>query len=143
MNIACDDLSFGLVIDSNETGHCAFISQISTRRTCSVVKNFKSHKSACKNFKGFYIIAINDRPYFDKDDIIDRLCTLSNDNAINFERTVAFDHHLLADERWRNHEELYLYTPPPLPHPDSHATEDFSPDLSIEDIQHITALHSF
>ena len=59
----------------------------------------KSHKAVRKNLKGFYIVAINDRPYFDKDDIIDRLCTLSNDNVINFEITVAFDHRLLADER--------------------------------------------
>ena len=29
-----------------------------------------------------------------------------------------------------------------MPHPDSPATEDFSPDLSIEDIRHIAALHS-
>ena len=102
----------------------------------------KSHKAVRKNLKGFYIVAINDRPYFDKDDIIDRLCTLSNDNVINFEITVAFDHRLLADERWRNLEELDLYTPTPLPHPDSPATEDFSSDLSIEDIRHIAALHS-
>ena len=59
------------------------------------------------------------------------------------ERTVTYDHHLRADERWHNHEELDLYTLPPLPLSYSHATEDFSPDLSIEDIQHITALHSF
>ena len=30
-----------------------------------------------------------------------------------------------------------------MPHPDSPATKDFSPNLSIEDIRHIAALHSF
>ena len=134
INITCDDSTFGLKIDSDETSNRAFISQISPKRTGSVVQHFKSHKAARKNLKGFYIVAINDRPCFDKDDIIDPLCTLSNDHAINFEITVAFDHRLLADERWRNLEELDLYTPPLLPHPNSPATEDFSPDLSIEDI---------
>ena len=142
INITCDDSTFGLVIDSDETSHCAFINQISTKRTCSVVKHFKSHKSACKNLKGFYIAAINDHLCFDKDDIIDRLCTLSNDNAINFELKVAFDHRLLIDECWRNREESDLYTPSPLSQPDSPATKDFSPDLSIEEIRHIAALHS-
>ena len=108
----------------------------------NVVKHFKIHKSGRKNLKGCYIVAINDCPCFDKDDIIDRLCTLSADNAINFELTVAFDHRLRADKSWRNLEELDLYKPPPLPHSHSPATEDFSPDLSIEDIRHITTLHS-
>ena len=67
--------------------------------------------------------------------------SISNDNAINFEITVAFDQRLLADEHWRNLEELDLYTPPPLPHPDSPATTDFSPALSIEYIRYIAALH--
>ena len=49
---------------------------------------------------------------------------------------------MLADERWRNLEELDLYTPLHLPHPDAPANEDFSPDLSIKDIRHIAALHS-
>ena len=143
INIACDDSTFGLVIDSDETSYRAFISQISTRRSCSVVKHFKSHKSARKHLKGFYIVAINNRPCFDKEDIIDCLCTLTNDNAINFELTVAFDHPLLADERWCNLEELDLYTPPPLPHPDYPATEDVSPDHSIKDICYIAALYSY
>ena len=102
INIMCDDSTFGLVIDSDETSHHAFISQISTKRTCSVVKHFNSHKSAWKHLKDFYIVAINDRPSFDTVDIIDRLCKLPTESAINFELTVAFDHRLLADERWRN-----------------------------------------
>ena len=77
-----------------------------------------------------------------KNDIIDRLCKLSNDHAINFEITVAFDHRLLVDERWRNLEELDLYTSPPLPYPDSPATEYLFSDLLIENIRHIMALHS-
>ena len=55
---------------------------------------------------------------------------------------LIFDHCLLADERWRNLKELDLYTSPSLPHPDFPATEDFSGDLSIDDIRHIAALHS-
>lgn len=140
INITCDDSTFGLTIDSDETSNRAFISKISSKRTGSVVKHFKFHNAARKNLKGFYIVAINDRPCFEKDYFIDRLCTLSNNHAINFEITVAFDHCLLADERWRSLEELDLYTPPQLPHPDSPATDDFSPDLLIEDICHIATL---
>ena len=125
INISCDDLTFGLVIDSNETSHIAFISRISTKITGSVVKYFKSNKSARKNFKRFYIVAKYDRPCFNKDYFIDCLCTLSTDNAINFEGTVAFDHRLFVDERWRNLDDLDLYTPPPLPHSYSPATKDF------------------
>ena len=102
----------------------------------------KSHKSACKNLKGFYIVAINDRHCFDKNDSIDLLCTLSTDNAINFQIIVAFDYCPLADERWRNLEEFDLYTLPPLHHLDFSANEDFYIDLSIEDIRHIASLHS-
>ena len=42
----------------------------------------------------------------------------------------------------RKLEEFDLYKPPSLPHLDSPATDDFSLELSIEDICHIAALHS-
>ena len=135
-------MTFGLVIAADETSNRAFINQISTKKSCSVVKHFKTHKAACKHHKGFYVVAINDRPCFEKDDVIDRLCDLSNDHAINFEITVAFDQRLLANKRWRNLEELDIYTPHNLPHPDAPDNEGFSPYLSIEDIRHIAALHS-
>ena len=140
--ITCEDTTFGLHIEADETSNRAFIDKISTKRSLSVVKHFKTHKKASKNLKGYYVVAINDRPCFEKDDVIDRLCALSNDNAVNFELTVAFDQRLLAHERWRNLEELDLYTPHNLPHPDAPDDEDYSPDLTIEDIRHIAALHS-
>ena len=72
------------------------------QKRCSIVKHFKSHKPACKLLKGFYIVAINDRPFFDKDGIIDCLSTILNENAIDFEIAVPFDQRLLANNHWRN-----------------------------------------
>ena len=90
---------------ADETSNHGFINQISTKKSCSVAKHFKTHKAACKHLKGFYVDAINDCSCFEKDDIIDRLCDLFNEIVINFELTVAFDQRLLADERWCNLEE--------------------------------------
>ena len=62
--IKCEDSTFGLVIAVDETSNRAFINQISTKKSCSVVKHIKTHKAACKHLKGFYVVAINDGPYF-------------------------------------------------------------------------------
>ena len=85
---------FGLGIDSDKTSHRAFIiSQISTKRSCTIGKHFKSHISTYNPFKGLYIVTTNAHPYFDKDDdiIVNCLWSLLNDNDINFEFIIAFD----------------------------------------------------
>ena len=107
-----------------------------------MAQHFGSVPKAKKKLIGRYIVAINDRPCFHKDDAVDALCALYNANAVNFTITVANEPKLLAPELWRNLEELDLYTPRRLPSPDPTDEEDHTPDLSLEYIRHIAALHS-
>jgi len=79
IQVTDDDPSFGLALPADELNHQAYITDV--KETSTGVKMYVTHKSTVKNVKGAYLVGINDKKVFGKDDAIAMLWQLHDECA--------------------------------------------------------------
>ena len=74
-----DDPSCGLTLASDELNHHAYVTDVKENSTAD--KMYATHKSTLKNVKGAYLVGINGKRVFGKDDAISMLRQLYDERA--------------------------------------------------------------
>jgi len=59
-----------------------------------------THKSTLKNVKGAYLVGINGKKVFGKDDAISMLCQLCDERAKNLQLELAIERKLSSAKAW-------------------------------------------
>jgi len=71
VKVTDDDTSYGLSLASDELNHCAYVTDVKENSTAD--KMYATHKSTHKNVKEAYLVGINGKRFFGKDDAISML----------------------------------------------------------------------
>jgi len=99
IQVTDDDPSYGLTLASDELNHCAYVTDVKENSTAD--KMYATHKSTLKNVKGAYLVGINGKRAFGKDDAISMLCQLYDERAENLQLELAIERKLSSAETWR------------------------------------------
>jgi len=127
-----DDPSYGLTLESDELNHRAYVSDVKENSTAD--KMYATHKSTLKNIKGAYLVGINGKRVFGKDDAISMLPQLYDERAENRQLELAIERKLSSAETWRAVAEHNIMEPSAIP------DADHQHQLSLADIRCISAI---
>jgi len=127
-----DDPSFGLTLASDELSHRAYVTDVKENSTAD--KMYASHKSTLKNVKGAYLVGINGKKVFSKEDAISMLRQLHDERAENLQLELAIERKLSSAEAWRAVAEHNIMDPSDVPDADHHH------QLTLADIRSISAV---
>jgi len=126
-----DDPSYGLTLASDELNHCAYVTDVKENSTAD--KMYATHKSTLKNVKRAYLVGINGKRVFGKDDAISMLRQLYNERAENLQLELAIECKLSSAETWRAVAEHNIMEPSAVP------GVDHQHQLSLADVCCISA----
>jgi len=127
-----DDPSYGLTLASDELNHRAYVTNVKENSTAD--KMYATHKSTLKNVKGAYLVGINGKTVFGKDDAISMLRQLYDERAENLQLELAIKRKLSSAETWRAVAEHNIMDPSAIP------DADHQHQLSLADIRCISAV---
>jgi len=99
VQVTDDDPSCGLTLATDELNHRAYVTDVKENSTAD--KMHATHKSTLKNVKGAYLVVINGKQVFGKDDAISMLRQLCNERAKNLQLELAIERKLSSAETWR------------------------------------------
>jgi len=132
VQVTDDDPSYGLTLASNELNHRAYVTDVKENSTAD--KLYATHKSTLKNVKGAYLVGINGKRVFGKDDAISMLRQLYDEHAENLQLELAIERKLSSAETWRVVAEHNIMEPSAIP------DADHQHQLSLADICCISAI---
>jgi len=96
VQVTDDDPSYALTLASDELNHRAYVTDVKENSTAD--KMYATHKSTLKNVKGAYLVGINGKRVFGKDDAISMLRQLYDKRAENLQLELAIEHKLSSAE---------------------------------------------
>ena len=131
LTVSCDDPTFGLEIARDITNNRAFIADIKDRSSGS--KLCSSHKATRRKLKGAFIVSIDNKPIFTKDDALSALRELKSKKAPKFSITFAPERYATASQLRKALTEHNILLPDD---PDAETT----PDITPADIRAIASL---
>ena len=102
--VNCKYKTFGLEIKEDRITRRTYDHEIHSISTVS--KSFRTKQEARKKINGHYIIAINDKPVFSKEDIIKRFTAQHELKSYNITITFAKTPKLYSDKKWSILEDL-------------------------------------
>jgi len=132
VQVTDDDPSHGLTLASDELNHRAYVTDVKENST--VDKMHATHKSTLKNVKGAYLVGINGKRVFGKDDAISMLRQLCDERAENLQLKLAIKRKLSSAETWRAVAEHNIMEPSAIP------DADHQHQLSLTDVRCISAV---
>jgi len=132
VQVTDDNPSFGLTLASDELSHRAYVTDVKENST--VDKMHATHKSTLKNVKGAYLVGINGKKVFSKDDAISMLHQLHDERAENLQLELAIKRKLSSAEAWRAVAEHNIMDPSAVQDADHHH------QLTLADIWSISAV---
>ena len=132
VQVTDDDPSYGLTLASDELNHRAYVTDVKENSTAD--KMYATHKSTLKNIKGSYLVGINGKRVFGKDDAISMLRQLYDERAENLQLELAIERKLSYAETWRAVAEHNIMEPSAIP------DADHQHQLSLADIRCISAI---
>jgi len=113
-----DDPSFGLTLASDQLSHRAYVADV--KENSMADKMYASHTSTLKNVKGAYLVGINGKKVFSKEDAISMLRQLHDERAENLQLELAIERKLSSAEAWRAVAEHNIMDPSDVPDADHH-----------------------
>jgi len=128
-----DNPSYGLTLASDELNHRACVTDVKENSTAD--KMYATHKLTLKNVKGAYLVGINGKRVFGKDNAISMLHQLYDERAENLQLELAIERKLCSAETWRAMAEHNVMEPSAVPDVDNHH------QLTIADVCCISAIH--
>jgi len=132
VKVTDDDPSYGLTLATDELNHRAYVTDVKKDSTAD--KMYSTHKSTLKNVKGAYLVGINGKPVFGKDDAISMLRQLYDERADNLQLELAIERKLSSAETWRAVAEHNIMEPSAV-HDIDHQHQ-----LSLADVRSISAI---
>jgi len=96
VQVTDDDPSYGLMLASDELNHRAYVTDV--KENSAADKLYATHKSTLKNVKGAYLVGINRKRVFGKDDAISMLRQLYDERAENLQLELAIERKLSSAE---------------------------------------------
>jgi len=132
VQVTDDDPSYGLTLATNELNHRAYVTNI--KENSAADKMYATHKSTLKNVKGAYLVGINGKRVFGKDDAISMLRQLYDKRADNLQLELAIEHKLSCAETWRAVAEHNIMEPSAVP------DVEHQHQLSLADVCCISAI---
>ena len=127
-----DDPSHGLTLASDELKHRAYATDVKENSTAD--KMCATHESTLKTANGAYLVGINGKRVFGKDDTISMLHQLCNERAENLQLELAIERKLSSAETWRAVAKDNIMEPSAIP------DADRQHQLSLADICCISAV---
>jgi len=118
VQVTDDDPSYGLTLASDELNHRAYVTDVKENSTAD--KMYATHKSTLKNVKGAYLVGINGKRVFGKDDAISMLRQLYDERAENLQLELAIERKLSSAETWRTVAEHNVMEPSAVSDVDHH-----------------------
>jgi len=132
VQVTDDDPSYGLTLATDELNHRAYVTNVKENSTAD--KMYATHKSTLKNVKGAYLVGINGKRVFGKDDAISMLRQLYDKRADNLQLELAIEHKLSCAETWRAVAEHNIMEPSAVP------DVEHQHQLSLADVCCISAI---
>jgi len=132
VQVTDEDPSYGLTLASNELNYRAYVTDVKENSTAD--KMYATHKSTLKNVKVAYLVGINGKRVFGKDDAISMLRQLYDERAENLQLKLAIEHKLSSAETWRAVAEHNIMEPSAIP------DADHQHQLLLADIRCISAI---
>jgi len=132
VQVTDDDSSYGLTLASDELNHQAYVIDVKENNTAD--KMYATHKLTLKNVKGAYLVGINGKRVFGKDDAISMLRQLYDERAKNLQLELAIERKLSSAETWRAVAEHNIMEPSAVP------DVDHQHQLSLADVRCISAI---
>jgi len=99
VQVTDDDPSYGLTLATDELNHRAYVTDV--KENIAADKMHAAHKSTLKNVKGAYLVGINGKQVFGKDDTISMLRQLCDERAENLQLELAIERNLSSAKTWR------------------------------------------
>jgi len=96
VQVTDDDPSYGRMLASDELNHRAYVTDV--KENSAADKLYATHKSTLKNVKGAYLVGINRKRVFGKDDAISMLRQLYDERAENLQLELAIERKLSSAE---------------------------------------------
>ena len=118
VQVTDDDPSYRLTLASDELSHRAYVTDVKENSTADQM--CATHKSTLKNVKGAYLVGINGKKVFGKDDAISMLHQLYDERAENQQLKLAIKRKLSSAETGRTVAEHNIMEPSAVPDVDHH-----------------------
>jgi len=125
VQVTDDDPSYGLTLASDELNHRACVTDVKENSTAD--KMYATHKSTLKNVKGAYLVSMNGKRVFAKDD------TISMPRQL-YDKELAIERKLSSAETWCAVAEHNVMEPSAVP------DVDHQHQLSLADVCCISAI---
>jgi len=132
VQVTDDDPSYGLTLATDELNHRAYVTDVKENGTAD--KMHATHKLTLKNVKGAYLVGINGKQVFGKDDAVSILRQLYDKRAKNLQLELAIERKLSSAETWRAVAEHNIMEPSAV-HDVNHQHQ-----LSLADVRSISAI---
>jgi len=132
VQVTDDDPSYGLTLATDKLNHRAYVTDVKENSTAD--KMHATHKSTLKNVKGAYLVGINGKQAFGKDDAISMLRQLHDERAENLQLELAIERKLSSAETWRAIAEHNIMEPSAVP------DVDHQHQLLLADARSISAI---
>jgi len=132
VQVTDDDPSYGLTLATDELNHCAYVTAV--KENSAADKMHATHKSTLKNVKGAYLVSINGKQVFGKDDAISMLRQLHDERAKNLQLELAIERKLSSAKTWRAVAEHNIMEPSAV------HDVDHQHQLSLADVRNISAI---
>ena len=129
ISVTCDDPTFGIKVATDELNNRAYVTDIAPKT--SAANMFSSHKATLRKVKGAYIVSVNGKRVFTKDDAIAALRQLYDDRVTDLDIELAPERKLSSGAIWKAVAEHNLFQP------DQPDDEDHTPTLSVADVRAI------
>jgi len=127
-----DDPSCGLTLATDELNHCAYVTDVKENSTAD--KMHATHESTLKNVKGAYLVGIDGKKVFGKDDAVSMLHQLHDERAKNFQPELAVGRKLSFAETWHAIAEHNIMEPSAV------HDVDHQHQLALADVRSISAI---
>ena len=132
IHVTCNNPTFGISVGNDELSYRAYISDF--KKNSSAANMFSSHKATLRKVKGAYIVKVNGKRVFTKDDAISALRQLHDERAANIDVELAPDRKLSSRALWKAVAEHNLFQP------DLPTDIDHNHSLAVSDVRAIAAV---
>ena len=131
MKVKCRDPTFGLTVNAGEVNNRAYVQQI--KRNSSAANLYSSYKATCNKIRGAYIVKVNGRRVFTKDEAIAALREAHDAKLTTVDIEFAPEKFLYAREAQKALFEHNLFKP-------NEPDEEHTPELTVADVRAIAAI---
>jgi len=132
VQVTDDDPSYGLTLATDELNHHACVTDVKENSTAD--KMCATHKLTLKNVKGAYLVGINGKQVFGKDNAVSMLRQLFDEHAENLQLELAIERKLSSAETWRAVADHNIMEPSAV------QDVDHQHQLSLADVRGISAI---